>query len=91
MVGVILYVFLKASRERAGEIPEPADIVPDVAPAGAATVAVTTPHPSMNTNPQTTRDRAGELRSEARASLWRMAGPSWAALNVRQVSRGANM
>ena len=31
----------------------------------------------MSTNPQTTRDRADELRSQARADLWRMAGPWW--------------
>jgi uncharacterized membrane protein HdeD (DUF308 family) len=31
----------------------------------------------MSINPQTTHDRAGELRSEARAGLWRMAGPWW--------------
>jgi uncharacterized membrane protein HdeD (DUF308 family) len=31
----------------------------------------------MSVNPQTTRDRGDELRSEAQASLWRMAGPWW--------------
>ncbi|HUK67205.1 MAG TPA: DUF308 domain-containing protein [Streptosporangiaceae bacterium] len=31
----------------------------------------------MSVNPQATHDRADELRSEARASLWRMAGPWW--------------
>ena len=31
----------------------------------------------MSINPQTTHDRADELRSEARAGLWRMAGPWW--------------
>ena len=31
----------------------------------------------MSINPQTTRDRADELRSQARAGLWRMAGPWW--------------
>jgi uncharacterized membrane protein HdeD (DUF308 family) len=31
----------------------------------------------MSINPQTTRDRADELQSEARAGLWRMAGPWW--------------
>jgi uncharacterized membrane protein HdeD (DUF308 family) len=35
---------------------------------------------AMSTNPQTTRDRAEELRSEARADLWRMAGPWWVLL-----------
>ena len=31
----------------------------------------------MSINPQRTRDRGDELRSEAQASLWRMAGPWW--------------
>jgi uncharacterized membrane protein HdeD (DUF308 family) len=31
----------------------------------------------MSTNPQATRDRADELRSQARADMWRMAGPWW--------------
>ena len=31
----------------------------------------------MSINPQTTHDRGDELRSEARAGLWRMAGPWW--------------
>jgi uncharacterized membrane protein HdeD (DUF308 family) len=31
----------------------------------------------MSINPQTTHDRADELRSQAQASLWRMAGPWW--------------
>ncbi len=31
----------------------------------------------MSIDPQTTRDRGEELRSETRASLWRMAGPWW--------------
>jgi uncharacterized membrane protein HdeD (DUF308 family) len=32
---------------------------------------------AMSANPQTTRDRADELRSQAQAGLWRMAGPWW--------------
>ena len=31
----------------------------------------------MSVNPQATRDRADELGSQARAGLWRMAGPWW--------------
>jgi len=31
----------------------------------------------MSINPQTTHDRADELRAEARAGLWRLAGPWW--------------
>ncbi len=31
----------------------------------------------MSIDPQTTHDRGEELRSEGRASLWRMAGPWW--------------
>jgi uncharacterized membrane protein HdeD (DUF308 family) len=31
----------------------------------------------MSINPQTTQDRGEELRSRARASLWRLAGPWW--------------
>ena len=34
----------------------------------------------MSINPQTTHDRADELRSETRAGLWRMAGPWWGLL-----------
>jgi uncharacterized membrane protein HdeD (DUF308 family) len=34
----------------------------------------------MSIDPQTTHDRGDELRSEARASLWRMAGPWWVLL-----------
>jgi len=34
----------------------------------------------MSVNPQTTRDRADELRSQAQADLWRMAGPWWVLL-----------
>jgi uncharacterized membrane protein HdeD (DUF308 family) len=32
---------------------------------------------AMSVDPQTTRDRGDELGSEARAGLWRMAGPWW--------------
>jgi uncharacterized membrane protein HdeD (DUF308 family) len=35
---------------------------------------------AMRTNPQTTRDRGDELRSEAQADLWQMAGPWWVLL-----------
>jgi len=36
LVGVILYAFLKASRERSGQVAEPVDLEPEEAPAGAA-------------------------------------------------------
>ncbi len=41
LAGVILYAFIKARRERAGQVPEPADLPPDGAEAAVAPAAVT--------------------------------------------------